>query len=183
MNAQIAQPDVMTVEAFEEYALLPENRDRRLEFINGRIVELVSTDYPSMIGLNIGSEIRMFVKANKLGRVTGADGGYWVMNERYIPDVGYISNARQPEPTYKAYNPLAPDLAVEVLSPTDSEADARDKVINYMLAGTVVWLVDPQKKTISIYVSGQKPQTLGVEDEIDGGDVLPGFRLKVAEIF
>lgn len=183
MSAHIAQAEAMTAEAFEEYALLPENRDRRLEFINGRIVELVSTDYPSIVAGRILTWVNLHVMQNNLGRVTGADGGYWVMNERYIPDVGYLSNARQPEPSYKAHNPLAPDLAVEVLSPTDVEADVRDKVINYMLAGTVVWVVDPQKKIVSVYVSGQKPQTIAADGEIDGGNVLPGFRLKVAEIF
>ncbi len=183
MNAQIAQPEVVTADAFDEYALLPENRDRRLELINGRIVELVSTDYPSMIAGRILTWVNVHVMQHKLGRVTGADGGYWVMNERYIPDVGYIANARQPEPSHKAYNPLPPDLAVEVMSPTDDAADVRDKVINYMLAGTVVWVVDPQKKTVAVYVSGQKPQTIGIDGEIDGGQVLTGFRLKVAEIF
>jgi len=94
-------PEVMTPEAFEDYALLPEHRDKRLEFVDGRIIELVSQDYASIVAINTAAEIRTFVKRHKLGWVTGADGGYRVLNERYIPDVAFISNKRQPEPAYQ----------------------------------------------------------------------------------
>jgi Uma2 family endonuclease len=176
-------PEVMTPEAFEEYALLPEHRDKRLEFIDGRIIELVSQDHASNIAANTLISLGSFVRQHKLGRVTGADGGYKVMNERYIPDVAFVSNKRQPEPAYKAYNPIAPDLAVEVISPTDNLRELSRKIVNYLLAGTVVWVIEPQDKTVDVYVPGQMPVTLDINGVIDGGAVLPGFTLAVSDIF
>ena len=86
----------VTVEEFEAIAELPENQDKRLEFIGGEIVEVVSNSYASEVGATILSEIKVYTRANNLGRVTGADGGFHVSGERYMPDVGFISIARQP---------------------------------------------------------------------------------------
>src|SRR5215813_15509320 len=86
----------VSVEEFEKIAALPENQDKRLEYIGGEIVEVVSNSDSSEIALRIGAEIRLYLKTNDLGRVTGADGGYRVSGEDYIPDVGFISKARQP---------------------------------------------------------------------------------------
>jgi Uma2 family endonuclease len=117
-----------------------------------------------------------------MGRVTGADGGYVVSGERYIPDVAFISKEKQPEPSHEAYNTTPPDLAVEVLSPSNDPGDIRIKLFNYLRAGTVVWLVDPDKKEVEVYASGQAKK-LGLDSILDGGDVLPGFTLPVKEIF
>src|SRR3954466_10074227 len=87
----------ISVDEFDRIAALPENADKRLEFIGGEIIELVSDTYASELGIAMATEIRAYVKRNNLGRVTGADGGYIVYGERYIPDVGFISLARQPE--------------------------------------------------------------------------------------
>ncbi|MGQ9889985.1 MAG: Uma2 family endonuclease [Aggregatilineales bacterium] len=89
--------------------------------------------------------------------MTGADGGYVVGGERYIPDVAFISFTRQPEPSHAAYNPQPPDLAVEVLSPPDKAAVLRIKIVNYLRAGTAVWLVDPAQKTVEIYTPDAAP--------------------------
>jgi Uma2 family endonuclease len=173
----------LTVQEFDHIASLPENREKRLEFIGGEIVEVVSNNYSSEVAAEILGEMRTHVKRHKLGRITGADGGYVVAGERYIPDVAFISFARQPEPSHEAYNPNAPDLAVEVLSPTDDPANVRIKIVNYLRAGTTVWVVDAIKKQIEVYVPNQAPVTLTVEDTLDGGAVLPGFKLAVKEIF
>ena len=97
-----------TVEEFDRMARLPENAERRLEYIGGEIVSVVSNSYSSEVAANILISVGSYVKSRKLGRVTGADGGYKVVNERYIPDVAYISQARQPEPSHEAYNPNPP---------------------------------------------------------------------------
>jgi Uma2 family endonuclease len=173
----------LTAEAFEQIALLTENADKRLEFIGGRIVEVVSNNYSSELGANVLGEFRMFIKGKGLGRVTGADGGYIINGERYIPDAAFISKAKQPAPSRAAYNPIPPDLAVEVLSPTDKPTDVANKVANYLLAGVVLWLIDPDEQLVTVFVPHQTPQKLTMNDTLDGGGVLPGFTLAVKDIF
>ncbi len=182
----VATPQLETrvsIEEFEQFIALPENANRDFEFIEGKIVEVVSNNYSSLIASMLNGEIYPFVKKGKLGWLTGADGGYMVMGERYIPDVAFISIAKQPEPCHEPYNPLPPDLVIEVLSPTNDEEEIRIKIVNYLLAGAVVWLVDPFKKYVQVFVPNQRPQTLGIEGVLDGGSVLPGFKLAVKDIF
>jgi Uma2 family endonuclease len=174
---------VMTAEDFEQFSLLPENAERRLELIEGEVTDVVSNDVSSEIAMLIGTLITMYVRAHKLGRVTGADGGYVIGNDRYIPDVAFVSSARQARASGKAYNPVAPDLAVEVLSPTDDPAAVRIKVSHYLSAGTTVWVVDPAIRRIEVYAPGLPGFIAREGDTLSGGDVLPGFSLAVSEIF
>jgi Uma2 family endonuclease len=174
---------IVTPEEFDEFLTLPENADRDFEHISGRIVEVVSNNHSSEVGANFLGELRAFIKPRKLGRVTGADGGYWIGRERYIPDVAYVSFARQPEPCYDAYNPIAPDLAVEVLSPSNTGRELRRKIVNYLNAGTTVWLADPDAETIEVYMPGKEALLLRKGDTLDGGALLLGFTLAVNEVF
>ena len=133
--------------------------------------------------MKLGGRLSVYVEDNDLGYVTGADGGYMVGGNRFIPDVGYISKARQAEPSHEAYNPNAPDLAVEVLSPTDDRDSLRLKVAAYLVAGTTLWVVDPDAKQVEVYGPGNTPVVLGADDTLNGGDVLPGFTLAVKAVF
>lgn len=171
----------MTVEEFDEWVLLPENAGRDFEYIGGKIVEVVSNNYSSQIGAFMCGMIIAHNRKHKQGWVTGADGGYKVAGERYMPDVGYISRERQPQRSRASYNPLPPDLAVEVLSPHNE--DMPIKIENYLKAGTTVWLVDPDQQTVEIYAPNEAVKKLGIEDTLEGGRVLEGFRLAVREIF
>src|SRR5258708_18117023 len=141
----------LTVERFEILAALPENADKRLEFIGGEVIEVVSNNYASQIAARILAKLIIFTETNDLGYITGADGGYKVSGERYIPDVGFISKATQPKRSHETWNPQAPDLAVEVVSPTDSPTDMSDKDANYLLSGSVVWYVYPDKQQVTFY--------------------------------
>jgi Uma2 family endonuclease len=173
----------LTVAEFDELVGLPENTDKRLEFIGGEVFEVVSNNYASMVAAHILGEIGAFIKGKNLGRLTGADGGYIVSGERYIPDVAFISRARQPEPSHETYNALAPNLAVEVLSPSDEKGIVTDKVVGYLAAGTVVWVIDPDKQQAKIYEPGQPVKTIPLDGVLDGGNVLPGFALPLKDIF
>jgi Uma2 family endonuclease len=174
---------LVTAETFDEFIARPENRERHFELIGGEIVEVVSNGDSSYFGILLGSFITLWVKQNKLGYTTGADGGYMVVGERYIPDAAYISKQRQAKRSRAAYNPLAPDLALEVLSPSNTATEMRIKVVNYLRAGTVVWVLDPDLKQIEVYAPGQPPKVLGIDDVLEGGDVLPGFTVPLKDLF
>ena len=94
-----------------------------------------------------------------------------------------MSYARQPNKDNAAYNPLAPDLAIEMLSPGNTQDEISHKVGNYIAAGTVLWLGNPETQIIDVYVPSQPVKRLRVGDTLEGGAVLPGFQLAVADIF
>ncbi|MHB8629046.1 MAG: Uma2 family endonuclease [Aggregatilineales bacterium] len=173
----------VSVEEFEKIVALPENVDRRLEFIGGEIVEVVSNNFASQIAALILVEIGSYNKQHDLGYITSAEGGYKVSGEDYMPDIGFISKARQPKRSHDTWNPLAPDLAVEVVSPTDRASKIAIKVANYLNAGTLLWYFYPDEQEINVYEPGQPVKTLGINDTLDGGKVLPGFKLALKDIF
>jgi Uma2 family endonuclease len=172
-----------TVQEFEQIVTLPENAGRRLEFVGGDVIDVVSNNYSSLVGALILAKLVAFVMEKGLGYVTGADGGYAVAGDRYIPDAAFIAKSRQPEPSRASYNPLSPDLAVEVLSPTDDLNVMRFKVAVYLAAGTTVWIADPVKKQIEVYAPGHTPQRFAIDETLDGGAVLPGFVMAVKDVF
>jgi Uma2 family endonuclease len=182
----VAQPLPRTITSadFDRYALLPENHDRLLEFIAGEVVEVVSNPLSSNIAAIMSAFISIFVMQRNLGHVTGADGGYMVGGERYIPDVAYISYKRQPSLTYdNGYVPNAPDLAVEVLSPANLDVDMDVKIANYLAAGTVVWRVKPLEQQIAVFVPHTPVKILGIDNVLEGGSILPDFKVPLKEIF
>lgn len=172
-----------TLEEFDRLVEQPEYANRLFEYVGGEIVEVVSNNYSSEIAMRIGARLLLFVEEHNLGRVTGADGGYKVSGERYIPDVAFISKAKQPKPSREAYNSNAPDLAVEVLSPGNEPDELRIKVANYLLAGTTVWVVNPDKQRVEVFAPSQPVAKVGLNQAVDGGSVLPGFSLPVSIIF
>ena len=173
-----------TLDEFHAFAELPENRDRLFELINGEIVEKMASFTPSRIAMGIGTFLNNHVIPRDLGYVTGADGSYILSPDyEFMPDVGYISKERLPqEPEREVQG--APDLAVEVKSPTDSKRGMRQKAEDYLRFGTkLVWLVFPEEKRVEVYEPDQDVREYGIDDTLDSGDVLPGFTLAVREIF
>lgn len=173
----------VSVEEFEVIAALPENHNRRMEYIGGEMVEMVSNNYSSYIGARVLTLLNMFVISKNLGWMTGEAGGYKIAGERYMPDVAFVSKQKQAKPSHETWNSTVPDLVVEVLSPTDRAANVSVKISNYLSAGAVVWLVDTEDQQVSVHVSGQAVQTFGIEDTLTGGTILPDFELAVATIF
>src|SRR5258708_8223716 len=114
--------------------------------------------------MRIGARISIHIETNNLGYVTGADGGYRVSGEDYMPDVGFISKARHPTRPRETWVPLAPDLAVEVVSPSDSEPNMPVKVANYLVAGTLTLYFFPEEQDVPTYEPGQPAKTLTVND-------------------
>lgn len=182
-NMVVADVTYYTVEAFETYALHPDNRHQRLELITGEMMNVVSHPRSSEIAGMFLRHISNFVYPRKLGRVTDADGGYSVGNDRYMPDVVFLRHDKTHALIVDGYITHTPDLAVEVLSPTDNDRALVTKVANYMAHGTVVWVVDPQKQTVHVYEPAQTVRAYTVKDTLNGGQVLEGFTLALQEIF
>jgi len=174
----------LTVEEFDRLVDLPENADRLFEYIGGEAVEVPSNPRVSEIASILNFYISLHLEQKGIeGHVTGEAGGYIVSGEKYAPDVAYVSAARQLELAKKGYNPIAPELAVEVISPNDQEDKITVKVGNYLAAGVLVWLVRSDEHQIQVYAPGQAVKVLGLTDTLDGGDVLPGVAIPVSKIF
>lgn len=175
-----------TAEEFFEIARLPENEARRLELDDGVIVDMGSS---SQLNTVTAARIVYFLNAhvipNELGYVTGADGGFKLGEKRArIPDVAFVSKSRLPRLKGTQF-PLAPDLAVEVVSPDE---DIFKKSREYLQAGTrMVWAVYTSEKMVYVMrldADGSiRSVPFGIDSTLDGGDVLPGFMLPVGEIF
>lgn len=178
----------ISLDEFLEIALASENRDRRLQRIDGEMVEVVSNNKASEIAGNIIIFVGGFVKPRKLGRVTVPDGGYTIAGEQYIPDCAFVSYARQPHTNTEAYPEIAPDLVVEVISPGNlGSQDERDKlthkVANYLSVGCEVWLVYPDDEKLEQYLPGQSVHTYRNGDTLNGRGVLEGFTLEISAIW
>jgi Uma2 family endonuclease len=136
----------------------------------------------------IGYLISSFVVPRDLGHVTGADGSFVLRRNPdvvVVPDVAFtkwenVPGGEAPD----AFFPGRPDLAVEVKSPSDRRGDINAKMRHLRDAGVpLVWWVLPEDRAVDVYRDGQLAATLHEGDVLDGGDVLPGFSLPVAEIF
>jgi Uma2 family endonuclease len=100
------------------------------------------------------------------------------------PDVSYISHARAKGVRDSEIPYLTPDLAVEVLSPSNRAGEMATKMAEYFANGTrLVWLADPKKRTVAVHAPDARPYILGNGEFLDGGDVLPGFRVAVNRLF
>jgi Uma2 family endonuclease len=163
--------------------LLPENADKRLEYIGGEMVEVLVPFSTAVISASIAAEIGTYVNDNHLGYLTGAQGGYQVSGERYLPNVAFSSKARPPKFPSETWVSFAPDLVVEMESLRRRVSEIADKVVNYLLAGTVVWYVCPDQVQVKVYEPGQPVKTLTINDTLDGGKVLPGFKVALKDIF
>jgi Uma2 family endonuclease len=129
-----------------------------------------------------------YVKANRLGVCFGAETGFKVASDPdtvRAPDVAFVRRERIPERGIpKKFWQGAPDLAVEVLSPGDTYAEVTEKVEGWLDAGAwAVWVIDPKRRDVSVFRPMTDVTRLYDGDELDGGEVVPGFRCKVAEIF
>jgi Uma2 family endonuclease len=160
---------------------------RRVELVKGVIREMSPAGGGhGEIAFKIGMKIGQFVEKHRLGRMTAAETGFILSTNPdtvRAPDVGFISKARAPEPLPSGFVPLAPDLAVEVVSPNDTASDIHARVIDFLQAGTVlVWVVYPDSKTVVVHTT-DGAQTLTAQDTLDGAEVLPGFKVKVADLF
>lgn len=173
----------------EELWEMPEIPGKRFELVRGELVEVPGTSaLHNFIAAILYRMIDAFVRPRRLGIVATDGASYLIARQPdvlRIPDVSFVSRERVPGGGIpKGYWPFAPDLVVEVVSPSDRAADLRDKVREYLNAGTrLVWVAWPEDRSVTVYGAGGEVRELGEGDELDGGEVLPGFRAPVADLF
>lgn len=160
---------------------------RLYELVDGTLVEKGMSYRESMLAGAILAALRAFVIPRNLGIVTSDSGMMRLFAGLVrIPDVAYASWGRIPArrvPTEPVPD-LAPNLAVEVLSESNTPKEMEKKSREYFDAGVeLVWIVDPVARTVEVYTSPRKPTVLHESDTLDGGVVLPGFSLSLRELF
>ncbi len=160
--------------------------ERRLcELVNGVLVEKTMGALESSLAALMVHFLLNFVLPRKLGLVFGADGTIRLNPKLVrIPDVAFFSKERLPGGRLpkEAIPLLVPDLAVEVLSPSNTAAEMDQKLRDYFAAGVrLVWYLDPRKRTVLVYDSIDRMRTLDETGTLDGGVVLPGFSLKLGD--
>lgn len=173
----------------EDLLTMPDVPGKQFELVNGELVEMAGSG--TLHGLIAELVLRIvgaFVRQHDLGLPYGDNVGYILRRDPdivCIPDMSYVSWEHEPEEGVpEGYWSTAPDLAVEIVSPGDVAQELYDKVHDYLLYGTgAVWVLWPKHRSISVYTAGGIGRELGPDDELDGGDVLPGFHVRVADIF
>ena len=138
--------------------------------------------------MRLGWRLAQHVEANDLGIVFASETGFRLASDPdtvRAPDVAFVIKTRVEDVgEFEGFWPGAPDLAVEVISPGDSYTEVEEKVEEYLQAGArAVWVVDPRRRTITVYRSLTDITILTENDTLEGGDFIPGFSCGVAEVF
>jgi len=163
--------------------------DMLYEVVDGQVVEKKMSARETEIASILVGMLTPYLRTNRLGKVVG-EMLFRINPEndlRRRPDVAFVSHARWPfnrrVPNVPVWD-MVPDLAIEVVSPSNSASTILRKVHDYFKAGVArVWVVYPEQTEVYIYSTPQQVQVVGIGQELDGGDLLPGFRLPVAVLF
>ena len=136
----------------------------------------------------VTDELRTHVRMHRFGVVFTCDTGFVLARSPDTvrgPDVSFVTRERfEKVGTSATAFPEAPDLAVEVLSPSNTPASMHGKVADYLAAGTRrVWVIDSETRTVAVYATLLAPRILSTTDFLEGEDVVPGFRVRVSDLF
>ncbi|MDE0205396.1 MAG: Uma2 family endonuclease [Candidatus Tectomicrobia bacterium] len=162
---------------------------KRYELIKGALFETspAGTGH-GMVAMRAGAILYRFVCLRRLGEVFAADTGFVISSDPdtvRAPDVAFVAAGRIPSSGVPAgYMRLAPDLVVEVVSPSDTASDLESKVFAWLDAGCrLVWVVYPAARSVTIFRSRHDVRALSEEDTLDGSPVFDAFNLEVRELF
>lgn len=161
----------------------------RYELLQGELIRMAPAGSEHGVTIvNITLPLARHVKANDLGIVFGAETGFKIASDPdtvRAPDVAFVRSDRIPSSGIpKGYWPGAPDLAVEVISPSDTYSEVEDKVNEWLDAGAqMVIVMNPRNRTLKIHRSRTELLVLSEADELDCNDIVPGFKCKVSEFF
>ena len=187
MLERLPEPPVDRLVTIEE--LLDNPQWGRCELNSGKVMSMAPTGMEhGDLALEIGAQMRTYVKKQGLGKVMGTDVGFLITRNPDTmreADVMFISTARLKDAGPKqGLSLIPPDLAVEIVSPSDRWSEVVEKVETYLRAGVkIVWVVDPKTRTAQVYRFGQSVLSLHESDALDGAEILPGFRMELEGIF
>lgn len=179
---------LMTLYTAEEFAEMDLDNDRLWELVRGRVqqVRFGTGTKHSVSAMEIAYAIRHYLETHPIGTVMPMR---LYTTERdpdtvRIPDVSFVTRARFDKmPEWKIPD-MVPDLAIEVVSPSNTAKEVAQKVAEYLARGArLVWIADPKTRTVAVHAPNAVPYRLGAGEFLDGGDVLPGFRVEVGKIF
>src|SRR5258705_9238563 len=159
----------------------------RYELIKGELLTMspAGAEHGAVI-MNLAAPLAIYVKNRNLGIVFGAETGFTLDRNPdtvMAPDIAFIRRERTTEIS-QGYFEGAPDLAVEVSSPSDRKSRVAKKVEQWLQAGSLaVWVVDPQTRTVSVHERDVDTIRLTAEDVLDADDIVRGFRMPVSDIF
>lgn len=162
--------------------------ENRYELVRGELMMMAPAGprhgkFAARLVLAIGNH----VEAQDLGQVYTAEPGFQLEAEPLTiraPDVAFVQRSRIPEGEPAGFWPLAPDLVVEIISPSETARDIHEKVNDYLQAGTrLIWLVYPDNKTVMEYRAPDQARVLTANDDLEGEDVLTGFRYPLQQLF
>jgi Uma2 family endonuclease len=172
----------------EELLRMPDD-GYRYELVRGELRKMAPAGHlHGRIAINVTTPLDRHVRAHTLGTVYAAQTGFKLASNPDVvraPDVAFIRRERVEEVgDVEGYWPGAPDLAVEVISPSDTYAEVQEKVFDWIEAGTqMVILVMPRQRTVTVYRSLADIIMLTEHDTLDGGNVVPGWKIPVRELF
>jgi Uma2 family endonuclease len=175
----------MTIEELERTG----GPEGRWELIDGELVAMPpASEAHGHVVMMIGIRVGAFVLERRLGYVYSSETGFVVATEPRtvrVPDMSFVRKERlAPDRDRTRFLRVPPDLAVEVISPSDGAGEVLAKAIMWLDAGTtIVWLVDPDAETVTEFRQDAAPRIFTRDDTLDGGEVLPGFTLAVRDIF
>lgn len=174
----LPEPGKMTLAEFLESDL------EGYEYVKGELIPMPPTSGEhGDISSNLQWYLYAHVRENQLGRVYTADTGFQIGERVLMPDVAFVSAARLPEDRRRAFS-IPPDLAVEIVSPTDIQYRVIEKAFAYLHAGTQrVWIVEPVAQTVTVYRSETDITLLTRDDTLTGEEVVEGFACHVSQLF
>jgi len=181
-------PKRLTAEEFFEFVHRPDNEGRWFELVRGEVIELSRpTLAHGVVCGNAGGMLWSYSFSRRKGFIAANDTGIVLERDPDTvrgPDVAYLEGVKSLADLPQKWAEFAPRLVVEVLSPNNRADQINRKILDYLRNGVeLVWLVDPEVRSVTVYTPHNGPRSFADEDELTGEDVLLGFKCKVADFF
>lgn len=171
----------------EELLSLPDDM-KKCEIIKGELVVSPAGIEHEEIGVRLIIALGTYIRKQKLGIVCGSSAGYWMKDKTSFlsPDVLFITKERLKgeKRAPKKFFDGAPDLVVEILSPSDTVERLHEKIVEYFdNDARLIWVLNPEEQVVLVYHTPQPDKLLRMNDALDGEDIVPGFSMPVSELF